>query len=369
VRHGGDPVRDGMVSFFAQGAKSLEALKIAPLGADGAFEVRLDEPGTYAISVQVTGGTGAFQQHTIEFRETIPETEEHALELALPLGGVHGKVHGPDREPLANARVSLVTEGGLELGSMMGSQYSEAVTDAEGVYAFDYLRPGVYTVAAGGALFGGAFGNETLAGRALRAGLTVDEGRVLEGVDFQLESPGSLGGRVTDGGGLPVKDVALFVRDASGRLIERFSMTATGADGTFEYKGLAPGEYVVSARGKGLVSLESAPVRVKAGARASVDLVLQPGTKLVIEVAGEEGPVEGVRVSVTDPNGRDMQGMLGWAEMTTLFADGFDSAKQVVGPLAAGTYSITAVTPDGKKTSRSLTLDGQPERRLKLRLR
>jgi hypothetical protein len=370
VRHGEEPVSQGMVSFFAEGSKGMEALKIAPLGADGNYEARLDQPGKYVISVQVTGGGAAtFQQHTIEFRERVPEVEEHRLDFALPLGGVRGRVLGPDRQPLASTRVTLVTEGGIELGSMMGGQYSESVTDAGGEYSFPYLRPGEYAVAAGGALFGGAFGNETQAGRAVRAGLRIEEGHTLEGIDFQLDTPGSLGGRALDGAGQPVKDVSLFVRDSGGRLMDRFSMITSAADGTFEYKGLAPGEYVISARGRGLASSESAPVRVESGARASVDLVLHPGTRLVIEAVDQEGePVE-ARVSVTDGQGRAVHAMVGWAEMTAIFAEGFDTGQQLVGPLPPGAYTVVATAADGKKASKPVTLDGQPERRLKLRLR
>jgi hypothetical protein len=369
VRHGDEGVSNGVVSFFAQGSKGMESIKIANLDGEGRYEARLDQPGKYFVSVQVTGGAGAFQQQTIEFRESIPEVEEHRLDLTLPLGSVRGTVIGADRQPLGNVRVSLLTDGGIEIGSMLGGQYSEAVTGVDGRYEFAYLRPGEYSVAAGGALFGGAFGSETSAGRAVRAGLRVEEGRTLEGVDFQLESPGSIGGKVVDAGGQPVKDVSLFVRDAGGRLLDRFSMTTSSADGTYEYKGLAPGEYLVSARGKGLASVESAPVRVDAGAKAEADLVLTPATKLLVEVVDEEGNPASVRISVTDPQGRTMQGMLGWAEMTTLFADGFDGDQQIVGPLPPGTYTVTAITSDGKKTTKPVNLDGQPERRLKLRLR
>src|SRR5262249_6668129 len=160
----------------------------------------------------------AFQQHTIEFRETIPEVQEYTLDLDLPLGGVQGRVRGPDKEALANARVTLMTDGAVELGSIMGSQYAEAVTDEDGHYVFAYLRPGRYAVAAGGALFSGAFGNQSNAGRTIRAGLSVEEGRILDGVDFDLDAPGSIAGRVVDGTGMPLKDVSVFVRDAHGRL-------------------------------------------------------------------------------------------------------------------------------------------------------
>ena len=68
---------------------------------------------------------------------------------------------------------------------------------------------------------------------------------------------GVIGGKVLDATGTAVKDVSLFVRDASGRLMDRFSMITSGADGSYEYRGLAPGEYVIAARGKGLASVDS----------------------------------------------------------------------------------------------------------------
>jgi hypothetical protein len=369
VRHGKEPVTHGLLSFFAEGGGGLEALKMAPLGADGRYEAKLNEPGDYVVSVQVTGASGAFQQHNIEFRETIPEGDEHTLDLALPLGGVEGRVRGADKKPLSGARVTLVTDGGIELGSLMGGQYSEATTDESGHYSFAYLRPGTYAVAAGGALFGGAFGTEGNAGRVIRANLEVAEGRTLSGVDFELTEPGDIDGRVVDGAGVGVKDAVIFVRDASGRLLDRFSMIASGPDGSFRYAGVAEGEYLVSARGKGLASLESAPVRVLRGERSSVELALFPGTKLVIEVVGSEGEALEARVSVTDAQGREMQGMLGWAEMAASLSEGFDGSKQTVGPLPPGSYTVTAVTLDGKRTSKPVNLDGQPERRLRLRAR
>jgi protocatechuate 3,4-dioxygenase beta subunit len=368
VRHGREPVASGMVNFMPEGGKGLEALKMSALDASGAFEARLDAPGRYVVSVQVTGES-AFQQQTIEFREAIPEVQEHSLELALPLGGIRGRVLGSEREPLAGARVTLTTDGGIESGSMMGGQYAEAVTLEDGSYAFDYLRPGTYGVAAGGALFGGAFGNASSAGRELRSNLRVDEGRTLEGVDFELKKPGRISGRVIDAAGVPVKDVAVFVRNANGRLLDRFSMIASGADGTFQYEGVAPGEYLVSARGKNLASVESEPLRVDAGGGATTELVLQAGTKLLIEIEDDEGNPLEARLSVTDAKGHEVQGMFGWVEMSSAFASGIDTKKTSVGPLPPGSYTVTAITSDGKKTSRPVTLDGQPERRLRLRAR
>jgi hypothetical protein len=252
---------------------------------------------------------------------------------------------------------------------MLGGQYAEATTDAEGHYAFQYLRPGGYAVAAGGALFGGAFGGESQAGRLIRSGLKVDEGKTLEGIDFDLAEPGTIHGRVVDAAGQPVKDAAIFVRDENGHLLDRLSMIQSAADGTFEYEGVAAGEYLVSARGKGQASAESAPVRVPKGGSASVELVLQPGTRLVVEVIDDDGNPVVARITVTDARGREQQGMLGFAEMASGFSEGFDSSKQTIGPLPPGPYTVTAVSDSGQKTSKPVTLDGQPERKLKLRLR
>jgi protocatechuate 3,4-dioxygenase beta subunit len=370
VRHGDEGVSEGMVSFVAEGSKGLEALKIAPLGADGRYETQLTQPGRYLVTVQITAGGGTFQQNSVEFNETIPQKPEHVLDLALPLAALRGTVRVPEGASAAGTRVTLAAEGGLEIGTMMGGQYAEATTDEHGRYSFDYLRPGTYAVAAGGALFGGAFGSTSQAGRLVKSGLRVDEGQVLEGVDFTLEQPGDIEGRVVDTTGAAVKDAAIFVRDASGRLLDRLSMIVSGADGAFTYSGVAPGEYVVSARGNGLASVESAPVRVEKGGKARVELVLMSATKLFVEVVDDEGAPVRARVSVLDARGREMQGMLGWAEMMGAFGEsGFDFSKQELGPLAPGTYTVTAIDDGGHKSSKPVTLDGQPERRLKLRLR
>lgn len=369
VRHGKEGVEGGLLSFFAEGSKGLEALKMTSLGADGRYEVELAAPGRYVVTVQINASGVAFQQDSVEYRETIPEVEEHVLDLALPLGAIRGLVRGGDHKPLAGSRVTLVTEGGIESGSLLGGHYAEATTDEDGRYVFQFLRPGTYAVAAGGALFGGAFGGETKAGRLVRSDLRVDEGKALEGVDFELEDPGKIHGRVVDAAGAPVKDAAIFVRDEGGHLLDRLSMIQSGADGSFEYTGVSAGEYLVSARGKNLASSESAPVRVPKAGSASVELVLHPGTRLVIEVQDDDGNAMEARITVTDARGREMQGMLGFSEMASGFSEGFDSSKQTVGPLPPGPYTVTAVSAAGKKTSKPVSLDGQPERKLKLRLR
>jgi len=369
VEHAGEPVAGGILSFMAEGAKGMEALKIASVGADGRYHVELAQPGGYLVTVQVNKSGAAFQQDSVVFHETIPETKQHTLDFEMPLGAVRGLVRGADGNPLSGARVTITTDGGIESGTVLGGHYAEATTDEHGRYAFEYLRPGGYAVAAGGAMFGGAFGGKTEAGRKVRDGLHVSEGKAIEGVDFELSEPGNIRGRVVDANGVGVKDASIFVRDSEGRALDHLSMITSAGDGSFTYEGVAEGEYLVSAHGKNLASAESAPVKVKKGETASVELALFPGTTLVVEIVDEEGKPLSAQLTVTDPRGRQMQGLMGLAEMAASFSDGFSSSTERVGPLPPGTYTVTATSADGRKSSKPVTLDGQPERKLKVHLR
>ena len=368
VTHGDEPLDTGLLSFLREGAKGMESLKMVSLDGEGRYEVELDSPGRYHVQVQITGGSSAFQQHNVEFQETIPEKEEHRLDFSLPLGSISGTVVGPDRNALPGARVTLSVDGAIETGTFMGGQYSEATTDDAGRYSFDYLRPSTYRVAAGGALYGGAFGTNGDAGRVVHSGIEVGEGERADGIDFQLDEPGVIAGTVVDGAGLPVANASIFVRDSAGRLLELFSMTSSGEDGIFRYTGVAPGEYLVSARAKGLASAESAGVRVSSGKSSSVQLVLGPGTRLLVEIVNKSDEFLVASLSVVDSQGRQVNGMIGWSEISQSFADGFSYTEQSIGPLPPGNYTVTATTKDGRKASRPVILDGQSERKLKLRI-
>ena len=150
---------------------------------------------------------------------------------------------------------------------------------------------------------------------------------------------------------------------------DRFSMITSGPDGAFTYTGVAPGEYLVSARAKEQASSDSAPVRAAADAPGVVELRLSAGTRLVVEVLDGEGVPAQASVTVLDARGREVQGMIGFGELSTAFSQGFDSTQQSIGPVPPGTYTVIAVGADGTRVKKPVTLDGQPERRLKLRLK
>jgi hypothetical protein len=276
-------------------------------------------------------------------------------------------VLGPDGDPLSGARVSLTTDGGVTYGTFMGGNYAETTTDEAGRYDFVYLRPGAYSVAAGGAIMGGAFGGTSPHGRSVRSGLRLREGQHLEDVDFRLAEAGSLTGTVVDLADRPLQDAAIFVFDEAGNPLERFSMITSGSDGRFRVTGLAPGEYTVSARTSDAAGSDQTPVEVREGEEASTRLKLGPGTVLLVTVIGEEDTEVQARVSVSDSRGRQLNGTIAFSDIAA--AVEFTSKEQRIGPLPPDTYWITALADDGQEVKKSITLTGQAERRLKIRLK
>ena len=369
VEAGGKPVAGVLVSFFDDGNKMLEGMKFATTKSDGAFTIKLNHPGRYLVNVQKVSGTG--MQQNVEFSRTIPEAESHELTLELPMAGISGTVYNPDRKPAAGARISLSVDGPIRNGSFTGGNYAEIQTDEQGRYELLWLRPGQYSVAAGGASMMAMFGGPvTGPGRQVRTGLKVREGQLLERIDFRLEEPGAIQGTVLDLGGRPVAEAAIFLRDGEGNSLDRFSFVATDAAGQFSYPGLTPGDYLVTARGEGLVSTEGASARVRAGEDADVQLTVDAGTMLVVSLSDKLGnPVE-CSVEVLDSEGHQVNGMWSMSELMAAFsAGGFSSLEQKVGPLPPGKYRVLATSSDGLSANKPVTLrSSMSTRKLSLRL-
>ncbi len=362
----GEPVPGALLSFVPADGAGLDKLKLQTLDAQGRYELQLDAPGSYLLTVQDTGTPG--RQNSIEFRRTIPEGPETRLDLELPLGRISGRVQDTRGEPVSGARVTVTMQGGLVFGTVFGGHYTEAATDGSGHYQIPWLRPGSYTVAAGGAFLGGALGEGKALGREVRS-VELGEGEAKGGIDFRLEQPGSVRGTVRDGAGQLVAEASIFLRDDEGRLVELFSLASTNASGTFEYPGLAPGEYSVTARTKSLASSAGVPVRVRSGESSEVTVVVEPGTLLFVSLEDASGTDLPSRVSVLDDKGRELNGMMGLAELMERYSAGLGEAVQRVGPLPPGTYEVRAIAEDGRTAERPVSLTGQAERKLKLRLK
>lgn len=357
-----------MISFLPEGGQTLSGMKLATSSTDGGFEIVLDKPGSYTVSVQqLADGFG--RQNTIEFSESIPAEKEYGLALELPLGSITGRVYDSEGAALSGARVSLSNDGPLMSGFLTGGQYNEVSTDSEGRYRLPFLRKGTYSVLAGGSFLGGFLGDRAEFGRQVHSGISIDEGQALEGIDFRLDKAGQVSGRVLDDKGKAVPEAAVYVRDAKGKLLERISFTVTDGAGRYRYSGLSDGEYSLSARKGNMASIDSTLVRVRASESAEQDLSLAPGTMLLVSLVDENDKPIRAAISVLDSGGRQVNGMMSFAEMMQAFQKGFSTLEQRIGPLPPGSYKVTATSLDGKSKTKPVTLSGQPERALRIKLK
>ena len=371
----GDPVRvygqveldsrgvpEVMVTFVPDGGER-GAMRFTTTDERGEYELEVTSPGRYMVSMQKIGGTG--QSQSLSVFEDIPEADDHRLNLGLPVGKITGRVIGADGQPAVKERVTLFSEA-----ARLDGNYAEAQTDEEGRYELGWLRGGSYTVAAGGVFMGGVIGEATGNGRQLLGGVRVDEGQWVRDVDFRMKRSARLAGRVLDENGNPVIDASIYLIDENGRHIEAFSTVVTDGTGKFEYEGVQPGTYGVRARAKGRASAEPVMVRLREGETAKPELKLDTGTTLIIKLVDESGAPLQAAVEVFDQNDQEVGGMLSLSEIMEIFMQGnFSSTEPRVGPLAAGRYKVVAEAMDGRKASKMVTLRGQKERSLKLRLK
>jgi len=367
VTANGEPVAGALISFIPSNGGGFDKMKLNSADEDGQYEVTLVEPGDYLATVQRMGLLG--QQNNLEFRKRIPEQETYELNFELPVGRISGTVYGPDGDPKPSARVTLNLDGGAEFGTMFGGKYTESLTDDNGDFELNYLRPGGYLVAAGGNVLGGMFGEDSTVGGRMVQRVQISEGEWLRNVEFHLEKPGTIMGTVVDHSGKPVSDAVLFARNEAGNLLETFSFLTSDAGGRFEYTGLAPGNYTIAARMGSGASSENEIIRVRSEEVTEAKLTLDPGTILKVTLQDKSGKLVAAVISITDAEGREMNGMLAIKDIMEKYTSGVGSLEQNVGPLPPGIYTVRASTEDGRSTRKSVTLSGQESRKLRLRLK
>ena len=361
ITKAGEPVAGAQIFSIQEGGALMTGLKMSRSDEDGSYELTVDRPGAYVFGV---GDDTLMRQ--VEFPVDVPDVDELELDLVAPVGRIEGTVWSSGGAAAAGVPVRLTPEGGgFSLSQLGGGE--RQTTGADGRFAFEDLWAGTYSLRAGGTprfSDGGArWGTRVVGGIQLEADETVS------GIDVTLAGAGKLEGLVRDGAGEPVAGVAIFVRDGAGRLLANISSTSTDAVGRFEYEGVAPGLVTVSARGDGVAAGDSAPVEVRAGAATSIELTVEPGTLLVVTVVDKAGEPVRASLVVTDAAGRAVEGMYGEAAVEKLFAEGISSREHKVGPLAAGKYVVRATARDGREARKPVTLKGQKERKLKLKLR
>ncbi|HUJ61749.1 MAG TPA: carboxypeptidase regulatory-like domain-containing protein [Kofleriaceae bacterium] len=286
----------GMAMVFGElGGKTSDA--------DGAFRIVGLEPGRYRVTAEDLEETIRRLGHKGDKDKDDPKLAPPEVELAAGTardvtitveardGVIRGVVVGTDGQPVPDAWVSASADlstrvrDSAELAMLTGRD--PVLTDGDGKFVVDKLRPGSYTVVAEG---------PRGASRTDKSGVKPGES-----VTLTLQSLGTLSGHVTVGGA-PVTDYELSCHGPAGMIDREIS----APDGGYEYDHLAPGSYDCTAEADAGTAHGTADVPT---GPATLELSLVPYAQVTGTVVSvlDGRPVPGVQAIVTGPNptGRD----------------------------------------------------------------
>jgi hypothetical protein len=311
----------------------------APVGKDGTFEIPDLLPGLYGL--QVGGGdllvaVGAGQTVRVDF------TEPRGATLRCRIVG----------EPDPARLVALMGLQTLDPADPIRSR--TAFVTRERDFRFEGLPPGRYELTA-------------LRGTVVQV-VEIPPGVAEVVVELADGGTKSLGGRVTDGKGVPVAGAVVrafpeaMVRSwpedmasAAGEHWVGARTARTGADGAFELRGLPAALHVLSvgAPGFGFANAGS----FEPGRDGPVTVVLEPGTGVTVRLLGPDGrPVRLGALGVFDGRG-------------ILVAEDVGEGTRLRGwGIAPGEYEILAATPEGPFARLAGTVVGRENRVLEMRL-
>jgi hypothetical protein len=276
------------------------------------------------------------------------------------LARVSGRVvRNPTGEPLRRASVTLRSPDG---------EWQRALTDAQGNFTIDQVRPGEYRLDAERA---GYLRQEYGAGGPAYRGTTLTvAGRDVTGLEFRLTPQGVLTGRVVDEEGEPVNGAEVtalrLVGFGTPRALRRIRGGATDDRGEFRIPALNPGSYYLVAEPPDLLlggarEVEYAPsffpgsndaagaVPILVGAGQEVPAVIQLRKTRVFRVSGRVvdaggGTIPaGVQLSLVpkDP----ALALMALAPPSALTAEGGSFLIEDVPP---GAYYLTAFYAQGR---------------------
>ena len=138
VTRAGAPIRMAQVMFEPAKRTGMMRQMRGEVNAEGAYEVRLTEPGEYRILVE-TGGTGGVEVGTTSFSG--PTNYDIALEGAPLRGRV---VDASNHQPIAGVVVTVSRMSGGRGGMSGGRGAMSGMTDADGRFSFEIVPSGRY---------------------------------------------------------------------------------------------------------------------------------------------------------------------------------------------------------------------------------
>lgn len=295
---GGKPLDHGTLSAVSFESDSMLGIdfKATRVKDGGSFEFPGLAPGDYQLNVD---GAGPKLRLFLE----VPDEPELHVDLHCPEGSVEGTVvDAATNKPVKGVDLVLrpldrgEKPAGL-LGQMIareGSAYRGASRD-EGVFTIERLAAGEYELVARPR-------NEATRayGPSAAQRVRIDEDRTTRDVLVRLPAALSIRGIVRDAQGGPLKDAEVLAV-SKGDELGSLGRAQSDAEGRFELRGLAAGEYEVSASKDGFADSRARKVELERDAppATEVELRLEAGVLVVVRVFGPDGqPISGARAEL-----------------------------------------------------------------------
>ncbi|MCC6465452.1 MAG: carboxypeptidase regulatory-like domain-containing protein [Planctomycetes bacterium] len=285
-----------MKSFFGESLPDRGDSRLVPPN------IRTDDNGAYRLEGLKPAGYVLVANSRDYQKHASPELkvkggEELEYNFSLVTGGtIHGRVYDAAEKPVAGAAITCAMMNGQESLSVR-----TAYTDRSGNYELTGLAAGTYTVVRNDGNLAAFFLPNPKNKVTLEPGARVQ-------FDIYDQRPGTarIYGRVTlDGQAYSEKGLVLIGGNRGGFAANN---TKTDADGKYEFRSVALGDYQIAQEGRNMPSLVRKRVRVdKAGdIEVNIDFVSVTISGRV-EVEGGGVPAGRVRVVATpvNPEGED----------------------------------------------------------------
>lgn len=299
TRSDGGPLQSVSVSVYDS---NQQYVANAYTDASGNYTTPGLPSGTYRITFADTSGylgewyTNKDSFATADPLNVVAPTLQTGINAVLAKGGaISGRVTNAGGTPLSNVFVSASGANGG------GYDY----TDASGNYTIDGLRSGSYKVRAAP-----LSASTNLVGSTRTVNVTAPA--TTSGVDLTMTPGGTITGRVTDGSGMPLNGITVFIRNEDGSYQ---NYVYTDGSGVYTATGLPTGAYRVFFRPDAYIPeayndkpdfSQADPINVVAPNTVSgIDATLAKGGAVsgVVTDATTGLPIKDVFVEVLDATG------------------------------------------------------------------
>ncbi|KAI2514176.1 protein of unknown function DUF11 [Fragilaria crotonensis] len=259
----GNPIAGVLIELQRIDGATATVVGTTTTDSNGAYDFSEVEPGTYKV---VETNLATYPDNVSDY-DTTPDSDP--LDLSKIVDDVVDVKLNPGETDTGNDFVDsdngkitgIVTDDKLiplssvllTLKNSTGAVVSTTVTNGNGIYVFDNVEPGNYTVVETNPdeypadLFDKDFTNDsdptdsdTTVDNII--GVTVQPGETDDGNNFMDSNLGEISGSVKDDDDSPLAGVKITLSDSTGVV----ATTLTDAQGLYEFTGLVPGSYTVT---------------------------------------------------------------------------------------------------------------------------